>query len=95
MDGGKKNRTEEMVSALKQRGASFLATTDLVVIAPVFTTTKLAFLHRDLGQNWILAKLRNFRQFFADDFPGGNRQGLSGGPRFSPSNPLAAPTAGL
>jgi hypothetical protein len=66
--GGTKIRTEEMMSTLKQHGASFLATTDIAVTAPELTTNKFVFLHTDLAHNEVLEKRKTFCQLLQTSF---------------------------
>lgn len=61
--GGTKIRTEEMMSVLKQRGTSFLATTDRAVTMPELTANKFVFLRTDLEHNDVLEQRRTFCQF--------------------------------
>lgn len=66
--GGTKIRTGEIMSALKQRGASFLATTDRAVTVPELTTNKFVFLHTDLGHNEVVAERKTFCQLLQTSF---------------------------
>ena len=61
--GGTKARTEEMMTALKERGPRFLATTDAQVSASELRTNKFVFLHTDLGHNEVLEKRGTFGEF--------------------------------
>lgn len=66
--GGTKTRTEEMMSALKQRGTSFLATTDRAVTGPELTTNKFVFLRTELEHNDVLEQRKTFCQFLQTSF---------------------------
>jgi hypothetical protein len=58
--GGTKIRTEEKMSALKQRGASFSVTTDLPITRPELAINQFVFLHADMEQKDVLAKRNAF-----------------------------------
>lgn len=66
--GGTKTRTEEMMSALKQRGTRFLATTDRAVTGPELTTNRFVFLRTKLEHNEVLAQRKTFCQFLQTSF---------------------------
>ena len=61
--GGTKIPTEEMMSALKQRGVSFLATTDRDVTRSELTTNQFVFLRTELEHNDVLEQRKTFCQF--------------------------------
>ncbi len=61
--GGTKNRTEEMMTDLKQRGTNFLTTTDMAVTSQELKTNRYIFLHTDMTHNDVIMKRRMFQKF--------------------------------
>lgn len=62
-DGGTKVRTEEMISALKQKNKPALVTTEAAVTGVELRTNRFVFLHTDLSHNDVVAKRRTFQKF--------------------------------
>jgi hypothetical protein len=67
-NGGTKVRTEEMMTALKERGTNFLAATDREVTTSELRTNKFIFLHTDMGHNDVLEKRKTFGEFLKTSF---------------------------
>ena len=61
--GGTKLRTEEMISALKQKNEPALTTTDEAVRDPELQTNRFVFLHTDMSHNEVVAKRKTFQRF--------------------------------
>lgn len=73
-NGGTKARTEEMMTALKQRGTNFLAATDALVTPSELATNKFIFLHTDMGHNEVIEKRNTFCEFLRTSFLGDRKK---------------------
>jgi len=62
-NGGTKDDTEAMMELLKKRSTPFLARQDAEVTPEELKSSRLVFLHTDLGHNDVLEKRRTFCQF--------------------------------
>ena len=61
--GGTKVRTEEMISALKQKNEPALITTEEAVTSTELQTNRFVFLHTDMAHNDVVAQRKTFQRF--------------------------------